>query len=171
MSIYVLRSDNLVKIGFSDDLRTRVHSVIAAVPIPVEFVGHMPGGREVEAHLHSVFSKQLFSGEWFVETELMRQVFETILTARLPDLPERERRDRLAQRQGQKDLSFEVQKAAQSAWPHKKAAQRVSALSAALGWKLSRTKDFYYADDRMSLRGLEQKQVEEWLLKDKEAAA
>src|SRR6187551_1500485 len=84
MSIYVLRSDNLVKIGFSENLRNRVQSIIATIPVPVEFVGHMPGGRDFEAHLHEIFAESRFSGEWFVESDKMRSLFETLLIARLP---------------------------------------------------------------------------------------
>jgi hypothetical protein len=170
MSIYVLRSDNLVKIGFSDDLRHRVTAIISMVPVPVEFVGHMPGDREIEAHLHNRFQAHRFSGEWFVETKEMRLVFEVILTASLPDLPERERRDRLEQREAQKSLSSAVQKAAKSLWPHKSAGQRVSALADNLGWKVSRAKDFYYGHERMALRGVEQKQIEKWLFSRRVAA-
>lgn len=163
MSIYVLRSDNLVKIGFTDNLRTRVSAIISAVPVPVEFVGHMPGDREVEAHFHHRFSAQNFSGEWFVETEEMRLVFQTMLTPRLPDLPERERRDRSEQRRAQRELASEVKTATQAAWPNTSAGDRVQALANALGWRGSRVKDLYYADSRVALRSEEQRQLDKWL--------
>jgi hypothetical protein len=94
MSVYVLRSDNLVKIGFSDQLSTRVHTIIQAAMVPVEFVGHMPGGREVEAHLHSLFADRRFSGEWFVESREMRILFDALLIPKMPEAPTRKRERR-----------------------------------------------------------------------------
>src|SRR5690606_37164476 len=88
MTIYVLRSDDLVKIGFTDDLHRRVQAIIAAVPVPVEFVGYMPGTREVEAHLHRQFAAHRFSGEWYVETPDMRRIFGGLLIQRLPSKPQ-----------------------------------------------------------------------------------
>jgi hypothetical protein len=163
MSIYVLRSDNLVKIGFSDHLRKRLSQIVSSSPVPVEFVGHMPGDRELEAHIHSRFQSQHFSGEWFVENEQMRQMFAAILTPRLPELPKKQHRDRAAQREYQKSASFGVQTAAKEKWPSLSAAERVSELAGALGWRLSRTKDLYYGADKMALRGLEQQQVDAWI--------
>lgn len=163
MSIYVLRSDNLVKIGFSDHLRKRLSQIVSSSPVPVEFVGHMPGDRELEAHIHSRFQNQHFSGEWFVENEQMRQVFNAILIPRLPELPEKQRRDRAAQRDYQKSASSGVQAVAKEKWPSLSAAERVSELASALGWRLSRAKDLYYGAEKMALRGLEQQQVDAWL--------
>lgn len=91
MSIYVLRSDNLVKIGFSEHLRNRVGAIISVVPLPVEFVGYMPGNRDVEKHLHEKFATSRFSGEWFVETPAMRVVFEALLTPHMPVITPREK--------------------------------------------------------------------------------
>lgn len=163
MSIYVLRSDNLVKIGFSDDLRSRVQSVIAAVPVPVEFVGHMPGGREVEAHLHSVFASSLFAGEWFVETDEMRALFDTILIPKLSELVTAKQRKRTVQTQAQAELSARIREVAERQWPHLRKSDRVDALAADLGWNRGRTKDLYYADPRVALRDFERLEIDAWL--------
>lgn len=93
----------------------------------------------------------------------MRCVFDTILRPRLPDLPDRESRDRSAQRNHQSELSVGVQAAAKAAWPHLTASGRVARLATELNWKLSRAKDLYYGHEKMALRGVEQQQVDAWL--------
>ncbi|APG91122.1 GIY-YIG nuclease family protein [Sinorhizobium americanum] len=170
MSIYVLRSDNLVKIGFTDDLRARVQAIVAAVPVPVEFVGHMPGGREVEAHLHGVFAQSLFAREWFVETPAMRSLFETILIPNLPEVATQKQRKRTAQTEAQAELSTRVRDAAEQRWPRLSKAERVEALAADLGWNRGRAKDLYYADPRVSLRDFERAELDVWFARRLEYA-
>lgn len=170
MSIYVLRSDNLVKIGFSDNLRHRVQSIIAATPVAVEFVGHMPGGKDVEKHLHEIFSASNFSGEWFVETDEMRRLFDVLLVPRLPRPQTAKQIKRSAEKTSTKMLSARVRSAAAWRWPNKRKTEIVTELAAVLGWSSTRTKDFYYANPRLSLRAFELKEVEEWLENRREPA-
>ena len=163
MSIYVLRSDNLVKIGFSDSLRQRVRAIIAAVPVPVEFVGHMPGDRDVEKHLHARFAAYRFSGEWFKETEEMRAVFSALLTPNMPApmTPRAERRS--SNRDAQFALADRVKSEAFLRWPGKSKADVVLDLAEIFGWPKSRTRDFYYKEPRIVLRGVEFQDVSAWL--------
>lgn len=163
MSIYVLRSDNLVKIGFSDNLRRRVQQIIATVPVPVEFVGHMPGDRDVEKHLHEIFADASFSGEWFVETERMRDLFDIMLIPRLPDPEPPVQVKRKVERASTAELSKKVKEEAGRRWPNRSKGEIVIELAKALGWSKNRTKDFYYADERVSLRAHEMANLSEWL--------
>ncbi len=163
MSIYVLRSETLMKIGFSEDLPNRVRSISAAIPLPVVFVGHMPGGREVEAHLHQTFSASRFSGEWFVETPEMTALFATILIPELPLIPTRKSTQRQADFEALKAISDGVRRAAESRWPLLSKAERVKKLSTDLGWNHGRAKDLYYQNKRMSLRASEQDELREWI--------
>lgn len=164
MSIYVLRSDNLVKIGFSDDLRKRVGGIVSTVPVPVEFVGHMPGDREVEAHLHERFAAHRFSGEWFVETPGMRAVFEAILTPNMPELdsgPKAARR--IASGIDVIGMSDRVRDTAVDRWPRLSHAQRVDQIADDLGWTRNRVKDLYYADSRIAIRSMEMDELNAWI--------
>jgi hypothetical protein len=163
MSIYVLRSDNLIKIGFSDNLRQRVQSIVGLVPVPVEFVGHMPGDREVEKHFHDLFAASHFSGEWFVETEQMRALFSTILIPRMPRPEGALEVKRSAEKNSTQKISSRVRDEAAIRWPNKAKSDVVFELAIALGWSKTRTKDFYYADHRLALRAYEMKEVEAWL--------
>lgn len=163
MSIYVLRSDNLIKIGFSDNLRQRVQSIISSVPVPVEFVGHMPGGIDLEAHLHERFAAHRFSGEWFVETDEMRAVFEAILTPRLPEQEKEDSRKKRADASVVNDVSERIRAAVASRWPLLSKGDRIVALAGELGWNVARVKDLYYRDQRVAVRAFELAEIEEWL--------
>lgn len=163
MTIYVLRSDNLVKIGFSEDIRTRVRSIVASVPVPVEFVGHMPGNREVEKYLHRRFAESHFSGEWFVETEVMTAVFNALLTPRMPKIPTERQSKRRADVDEIRNLSDRLRKEASDRWPDADKGQRLTNVAQALGWNRSRVRDLYYADRRIALRDFERGEVEAFL--------
>lgn len=161
MSIYVLRSDNLVKIGFTDNLRKRVREIIGAVPVPVEFVGHMPGDRDVEAHLHERFAATRFSGEWFVETPAMRAVFDTILTPQMP-APQSKAKERRRIASGAElgGITEILRDLAANQWPKCTHAQRIDALTEELGWTRNRVKDLYYSDSRVAVRSVEREELD-----------
>lgn len=163
MSIYVLRSDNLLKIGFTDDIRGRVQSIISMIPVPVEFVGHMPGGREVEAHFHHIFRESRFSGEWFVETAEMRLAFEAILIPGLPSAPTDKSAKRVAEIRKMSALSARIKDAAASRWPSLSKGERLSRFQSEIGWNKARAKDAFYAHPKMALRGFELEELEAWL--------
>lgn len=168
MTIYVLRSDNLVKIGFTDQLRKRVQSIVATVLVPVEFVGHMPGGREVEAHLHETFAQQRFSGEWFVETPEMCSLFSVLL---IPGLPAPEKKTRAIKRlAGSEDVARVSQTLRHSlahVWPIESHRGRIERFAKAVCWNKSRVKDLYYGDKRSALRAFEVDQLAEWVAKQR----
>lgn len=161
MTIYVLRSDNLIKIGFTENLRQRVQGIIASVPIPVEFVGHMPGDRTLEAHLHERFKSERFSGEWFVETREMRIAFDAVLTPRLPERPHtKAATKRAATRDDVDRISALFRRETERRWPELDKAGRIAALADVLGWNRNRVKDLYYADQRLVVRAYEVEQVD-----------
>lgn len=163
MSIYVLRSDNLVKIGFTENLRGRVQAIVAMVPVPVEFVGHMPGGRDLEVHLHERFRTHRFSGEWFVETENMRTAFDLLLTAGLPEAPTVKGMKRAAEKEYASALANRIKDAAAARWPQLSIGERVSAFQADIGWNKGRAKDAFYSHPRMAIRAFELEELEAWL--------
>lgn len=164
MSIYVLRSDNLIKIGFSDNLRQRVNGIISSVPVPVVFVGHMPGDKSVEAHFHERFAEHRFSGEWFVETPEMRAAFDAILTPRLPELPKREKAQRrIASNTNLETVRERIRTETANRWPLLTHAERLDKFAEEIGWTRNRVKDFYYADFRVAVRSYETEELNRWL--------
>lgn len=170
MSIYVLRSDNLVKIGFSDELRRRVQAIISTVPVPVEFVGHMPGDRDMEKHLHDIFGASHFSGEWFVETPTMKAFFETILIPNMPAIETDKQQKRKAELSEIKSVKARVRRVADARWPLLSKAEQVLEIATALGWTRSRTKDLFYGDPRMVLRAFEQADLDGFMSSVEEIA-
>lgn len=161
MSIYFLRHGNLVKIGFSEHLAKRVRSIISGIPGEVSFIGHMPGGRDVEAHLHSRFEAQRFSGEWFlscpdIETfahialdpTMPEQCFERVLGS----MKEHAKRDAL-------DAKEKLRAYALARWPGEQHEQRQTLLAEHLGWRRSRLSCFYHGDGRAVLRAKEAEDI------------
>jgi hypothetical protein len=63
-----MSGENLVKIGVAEDPKSRVESFRIARP-DIKLLGHIPGGREVESHLHQRFSHaRIERSEWFEMT-------------------------------------------------------------------------------------------------------
>lgn len=162
MTIYVLRSDNLVKIGFTENLRLRVRTIASGIPVAIEFVGYMPGDRAVERHLHDRFAATRFSGEWFVETPAMTACFDALLTAGLPE-PERKPK---AKKRRCNDSNIHIKETlrdeAARRWPHLSHRDRVARTATELGWNMARVKDFYHGDSRAVIREAEAAELREW---------
>ena len=155
MSIYVLRSDNLVKIGFTDNLAQRVQAIISSIPVPVEFVGHMPGGRDIEKHLHKMFEASNFSGEWYVESDAMRVVFDAILIKKIPITEKKDEAKRVKNMAFVAAWSRVLRQYADEKWPNVSATTRIELLAKDLGLGRARIKDIYYKNPKMSLRAEE----------------
>lgn len=164
MTIYVLRSDNLVKIGFSEDVSTRVRAIIASIPVPVEFVGHMPGGADVEKHLHDRFGSSRFSGEWFVETPAMAGVFDALLIKGLPQPSKPEKYGVRAKTEERllSEICETLRGRSARKWPDSSHATRISLIANDLKWPRNRVKDLYYADPRVSVRQSERDAIDAW---------
>jgi len=152
MSIYVLRYGDLIKIGFSGDLSSRVQWIMAAIPGEVAFVGHMPGDREVEQHLHGRFEEERFSGEWFVNSERLRAFCDAALT---PELPERVDRRTGGNRRRREypQYALDLRVLGRDMWPETDHKERIALLAPVLGWTNSRTKKLYYGEDEQIAQG------------------
>lgn len=156
MSIYALRHNDLIKIGYSSKLVNRITQLIAMIPGKVDFLGHMPGDRDLEIHLHQRFSDYRFQGEWFVSNDDIEQFCRIALT---PDLPEPPRVVPKSLRAASDDewlqLSVRVRKAAALRWPEANHTERKSALSELLGWNLRRVRSLYEAQHSCRLKNHE----------------
>ena len=85
MAIYFLRRGDLIKIGFSDDVRTRVTQLkSSAPPGEITFLGYMPGDRSMEKHLHKKFSEYRSYGEWFRSHSALLMLIEAACDTELP---------------------------------------------------------------------------------------
>jgi hypothetical protein len=94
VSVYFIREGGFIKIGYSNDVRSRVAAIINGLRGQGELLGAMPGGRDVEKHLHRVFAVDREYGEWFRVTDKLLAFIETTCVAELP-AEERKPSDRL----------------------------------------------------------------------------
>lgn len=85
MSVYFLRAEGRIKIGYSDDVEKRAKQVFRAYP-DGEILGSMPGDRALEAHLHRKFADSRLFGEWFEPSDDLMTLIGVVCTG--PDLPE-----------------------------------------------------------------------------------
>ncbi len=63
--VYFIGSGTAVKIGISVNVVSRLSSLQTASAKPLELLAVVPGGRETESALHSLFVEYWISGEWF----------------------------------------------------------------------------------------------------------
>lgn len=85
MSVYFVRAGDLIKIGFSNEVRRRVGSIIQNTRGGGEFLGYMAGDRRVERHLHDRFADIREYGEWFRASEALLALIEVVATKEFPD--------------------------------------------------------------------------------------
>lgn len=73
MPVYLVRSgdDGLVKIGFSDNVNTRLAKMQTDHPAKLSILRILDGGMELEAALHARFAMQRQRGEWFIYSDEM----------------------------------------------------------------------------------------------------
>jgi hypothetical protein len=147
MTIYVLQYGELFKIGFTNDLSGRIRSIIRSIPGgAVEFVGSMPGDRDVEQHLHKAFDASRFSGEWFTASPELNLFCAAILDHQMPvETDGRSARQRRAD--SYPEYTRELRRLGQSLCPETEHRARIDALAAELGWTRSRTKKLYYGEE------------------------
>lgn len=63
--VYFVQSGDLVKIGFSTDLRKRLKTLQTACPRPIVLLHRFQGTRDDEKRVHRRFSHLRMRGEWF----------------------------------------------------------------------------------------------------------
>jgi hypothetical protein len=161
MSIYVLRSRDLYKIGFSSNLAERVQSIMDTVPGAVEFMGHMPGGMDVETHLHERFADDRFSGEWFTGSQRLLGLIACLD----PVKPEIRNKRALGAARGDAErvlLANRVRSASARAWPEQNHANRIKNVAAELGWGERRMRCVYHCE-RYTLLASEAPALDRWL--------
>ena len=78
--IYFIRCGEFVKIGFSDNPRSRIAAIQTSNPYPVDVLAIVPGNYEFEAELHQRFTHLRYKNEWFRDTESIRQVIDDLVS-------------------------------------------------------------------------------------------
>lgn len=160
MTVYFVRHNNLIKIGFTEDLEKRFQQIKATTPVSVEFLGHMPGDKNVEAHLHQIFDAFRFSGEWFAENESLMSL---IFLLAIKEMPAKAATPKFRKRLKNDDAwSAEARRAREFAahrWPMASHQVRTKNLAALLGWGERRVRSLYQDEDSATLRAVELEQL------------
>lgn len=84
MSVYFVANDDLVKIGFSADVKRRTDAVCTQFGPKTEYLGFMPGDRTVERHLHQRFEHLHEWGEWFRQSDDLSDFIVTVARSGYP---------------------------------------------------------------------------------------
>ena len=71
--VYFVRCEDYVKIGFSQDLKTRISDLQTACPYELELIAAIPGEWSLEGIFHNVLRDKRIRGEWFVLDDDLRQ--------------------------------------------------------------------------------------------------
>lgn len=79
--IYFLSSGDLIKIGFSDDVKRRINSIRHMSPIPLTLLGFIPDDQRKEHAIHKRFDYLRSHGEWFRKTPELERFVEKALIA------------------------------------------------------------------------------------------
>lgn len=70
---------NLIKIGYTTNLKTRFVDIQNGSPIPLVLLRSIDGGRATEAALHKRFAKLRRRGEWFKATKTLTDFVRSIV--------------------------------------------------------------------------------------------
>lgn len=78
--VYFVGADgcDLVKIGWTMDVRRRMADLQCGSPIPLKCLKVTRGGRGLESHLHAEFAPERRHGEWFYLTERLQKLMEAL---------------------------------------------------------------------------------------------
>lgn len=71
--VYFVRSGEKVKIGFANDLDSRVRHLQNSAPTELEIMGTIAGTKDIERFLHHIFRKRRLHGEWFSLDQPLRE--------------------------------------------------------------------------------------------------
>ena len=72
------KSDAPIKIGFSDNLKTRLMDIQIALPYKINLLAVAKGDKQLEHLLHQEFAQDRIRGEWFRPTERLWALIEDI---------------------------------------------------------------------------------------------
>lgn len=72
MSVYFVKQDDFVKIGYATDFDKRLSSLQTASPHTLEALALIPGYKDVEKFFHDKFKHLKHRGEWYkIDDSLM----------------------------------------------------------------------------------------------------
>lgn len=76
--VYFLEADNLIKIGVTGNVKSRVSSLQTGCPSEVKLIKTVRGGPATEKRIHARFNHLRVRGEWFEKTEELISYIERL---------------------------------------------------------------------------------------------
>jgi hypothetical protein len=72
------RASGRIKIGYTKDLNARLRTIANSTG-KIRLLGHVDGGRTLEARIHDVLGEHRISGEWFRDCPELRETIGNVL--------------------------------------------------------------------------------------------
>ena len=67
-----------IKVGYSKDVESRLRQLQTAMPFEMRILASVPGTIALESEIHRLFAKTRVRGEWFEDTEKLREYIAAI---------------------------------------------------------------------------------------------
>lgn len=83
MSVYLIKSDRFIKIGYSESPLSRAGNMQTGNPHELELMAVIPGDTGLESYLHERFAELRVRGEWFECTGLL-EIFVNVCQSVFP---------------------------------------------------------------------------------------
>jgi len=78
MIYFIAQNNNMIKIGYSKDIKKRIKSLKTASPYPLLLLGYIEGNMDDEKYYHEKFKKFHMEREWFSVSEESREILNFI---------------------------------------------------------------------------------------------
>lgn len=76
--IYFIKQGEHVKIGFTNSLKKRLHTLQVSSPVKLEVIGLVKGEKEDEKNYHNTFRHINSNGEWFLYTDEIKNFTDSL---------------------------------------------------------------------------------------------
>lgn len=84
--IYLIKSGEYVKIGFSENINKRLSILQTGNPIKMEIIDYKEGNKIDEGILHSLCKEFRIRGEWFKDCDQVREIFKNYISKKLDNI-------------------------------------------------------------------------------------
>jgi hypothetical protein len=86
--VYFLEAGDLIKIGFSRDLRSRIGAILASLPFPSVLLHSIVGTERMERYFHNRFATFRVRKEWFRKEPRLIEYIEGLKRGGVPGMME-----------------------------------------------------------------------------------
>lgn len=80
MAVYLIKSGEYIKIGYSETPQARIGNLQTATPNELKLIAVIPGDTGLEAYLHTRFAEFRVRGEWFINAGILAEFVENAKT-------------------------------------------------------------------------------------------